>query len=413
MNLLKKMLPNLFKRVILYLENRTIKVQNIFNQIGWYSFFALFPFGSSLVGGFFLMIEQIINFFQKKANEPIIKLPLVKIINKLNLILLGFLFISGLLSPKKDIALLSALGFTLIFLIFIYAGQKLGSSNEIFTNNYLPVFGITSIMAAIINIFQYYNLKLDRAINIFTGFNGYGTVIILCSGLIIGYLLNKNSYLRYWLIPYLCFTIPILLLTKSRGGWLGFMTMLLTFSFFKRKTLIVFLIICLIIGGIFFVSEPLKERFFSISSTEQNISRIYIWQSTLKMIKDYPIFGVGAGVYPFVFDKYAMPGSTERHVSFAHNIFLQMFAEFGIFGFLLFCIATFIILYMGIQLARTGNYFYQGMLASFVGVLIHQQVDIPIWGLSIGGAFWMLEGLIIGFYQQEFSKPKNLDKTCS
>ena len=82
---------------------------------------------------------------------------------------------------------------------------------------------------------------------------------------------------------------------------------------------------------------------------------------------------------------------------------MQVTAEFGFIGLILFCVILFSTLYMSFRLARTGNLIYQGIFAAIVGVLVHQQVDLPIWGFDIGGAFWMLIGLTIGLYRNKFS----------
>jgi putative inorganic carbon (hco3(-)) transporter len=163
------------------------------------------------------------------------------------------------------------------------------------------------------------------------------------------------------------------------------------------------------------ISTPLRERLLSSFSLENstdaafiqdsNSVRIYVWQVTLKMIRDYPVLGVGSGVYPGIYDKYTKLETREdfRHKAFAHNIFLQVAAEFGIPGLTIFCLMLSILFYISFSLARTKNPIYQGMFASLVGLMIHQQVDIPIWGVGIGGAFWMLAGLSIGLYQYEWS----------
>ena len=394
------------------MEDKKNKVQNVFNQIGWYSFFALFPFGTNLVGGIFLLINQLLSFKEKKQLASSNTHRLVRLINKFNYFLLFTLFISAFLAPiKKEIALLSTLAFSLVFLTFINGGQQLAASEDLFKKNYIPLLGLASILAAFLAIIKYFSLHMDRA-NLFGPINAYSYIIIICSGLFIGYSLYKADQPKYLLPLFLIINSLALILNQSRGGWLGFISMITTFAFFNKKILIIFLIICLVCGGIFLSSDQLKNRLMSITSIEENIGRIYIWQSTLKIIKDYPIFGIGAGVYPFIYDKYVMPGSTERQMCYAHNLPLQILAEFGIVGFILFCINIFTILFMSISLVRRKNIFYQAILAIFVGILIQHQFDVQIWVMDIAGAFWLLEGLIIGFYQQEFSKPKTLDKIC-
>ena len=114
------------------------------------------------------------------------------------------------------------------------------------------------------------------------------------------------------------------------------------------------------------------------------------------MISDYPVFGVGVGLYRSQFKRYTIYKKAD--VSFAHNLILQVAAEFGLVGLALFLGFIVIVLYMGLALARTGEILFQGMFAVVIGVLVHMQFDNTIWGLEIGGVFWLIFGIIMGIY---------------
>ena len=89
------------------------------------------------------------------------------------------------------------------------------------------------------------------------------------------------------------------------------------------------------------------------------------------------------------------------------TFFLQIAVELGLVGGVLFFLALVSVYYMAFSLAKTGNSVYQGLFASLLGVLIHQQLDIPIWKMHIGLSFWILVGLVAGFYHLEKTKQKN------
>jgi O-antigen ligase len=112
-----------------------------------------------------------------------------------------------------------------------------------------------------------------------------------------------------------------------------------------------------------------------------------------------------------VYSKYVLPGAPEPSAAFAHNLFLQVTAEFGFVGLVVFVAILVRVLWLSWRLARTGNLLYQGIFAALVGVLIHQQVDIPIWGLDIGGGFWTLVGLVIALHGQLESRPEGRLRT--
>ena len=164
----------------------------------------------------------------------------------------------------------------------------------------------------------------------------------------------------------------------------------------------------ILIAGSFLLTNPkLNDRFLSIFSLEKegNRTRIHIWQASLNMIKDKPLLGIGLGVFPSVYLDYTPPAADKDDIfAFAHNIFLQIAAEFGLIGLLLFLLAFALTYFLAYKLAKTGNPFYQGIFATLVGILIHQQVDLPIWKTNIGIGFWLLLGLVVGLYTLEISK---------
>lgn len=83
---------------------------------------------------------------------------------------------------------------------------------------------------------------------------------------------------------------------------------------------------------LFAIPNGLTERFdeFAIPGTAA-IDRRMIWSQTLRVVADYPWFGCGMGGYQFTYLKYKteMPLWT---TDFAHNDYLQGFAELGIVG---------------------------------------------------------------------------------
>ena len=60
-----------------------------------------------------------------------------------------------------------------------------------------------------------------------------------------------------------------------------------------------------------------------------NFSRIEVWRETLRMAGDHPLFGVGPGGFDSALPAYH---DTARAVSHAHNQFLHVLAELGLFG---------------------------------------------------------------------------------
>ncbi|MBE5039196.1 O-antigen ligase family protein [Ructibacterium gallinarum] len=127
-----------------------------------------------------------------------------------------------------------------------------------------------------------------------------------------------------------------LLLTSSRGCWLGFMASAAVFvTFVAGKLWGLVLIIVPLLPAV--LPESIINRFTSIGDLKDSSTsyRVYIWMGTLAMIQDFWISGIGMGseafteIYPF----YAYNGIVAPH---SHNLFLQILVESGIGGILVF-----------------------------------------------------------------------------
>lgn len=153
------------------------------------------------------------------------------------------------------------------------------------------------------------------------------------------------------------FTIIVILMTGSRGGFIGLVTVffLLFFTNFGglKKTYKAILIIALLL---IFVSSANKfntERFQSILdlSNDYNITakmgRLDIWKSGLNLLQSNPLTGVGVNCFAFALGyKRAAEGEIPRWQA-AHNSFIQISVETGVIGFFVFislilgCLKTF------------------------------------------------------------------------
>ncbi|MBQ8416680.1 MAG: O-antigen ligase family protein [Clostridia bacterium] len=131
-----------------------------------------------------------------------------------------------------------------------------------------------------------------------------------------------------------------LLLTWTRGAWLGLLVVGLLFLLLhSRRTLAVACLSPLPLLALcsFFPSE-IYRRFASIADlAESSIRyRLYTWQGVMRMIRAHP-FGIGVGSRAFlsVYPRYAVSGT--ETVMHAHNLLLQITAEMGVPVLGLFC----------------------------------------------------------------------------
>ncbi|MCX7715297.1 MAG: O-antigen ligase family protein [Clostridia bacterium] len=129
-----------------------------------------------------------------------------------------------------------------------------------------------------------------------------------------------------------------LILTQSRGCWLGFILGTVIFITFVNGRLwgLVPVILCILPLA---VPQTIVHRLMSIGNMSDSSTsyRVYIWLGTISMLKDFWIGGIGMGekafncVYPF----YSYNTIVAPH---SHNLFLQFMTESGIAALLAFIV---------------------------------------------------------------------------
>jgi O-antigen ligase len=141
----------------------------------------------------------------------------------------------------------------------------------------------------------------------------------------------------------------------------------------------------ILVGFIYLPTDPLVARFADLASTEKVSAdvRAQIWRNTTSLIKDYPLFGCGLGSYASCFLRYKTVAPMNT-VDFAHNDYLQVLAELGLFGFCAGLLLVARVLLCAIRAtlyARSGDerYISIACLGSMVAILLHSFVDFNMY----------------------------------
>lgn len=129
-----------------------------------------------------------------------------------------------------------------------------------------------------------------------------------------------------------------LLWTYTRSAWVGAAGALALMGYLRgRRVRIVLLIALLVLAALVMMQPELAARLVSIVNAEQNLERLYTWESTLAMIRDHLWTGIGKGNYrqlaPAYRAEYALEFTSRAH---AHNNILQVAVEGGIVALLCF-----------------------------------------------------------------------------
>lgn len=149
---------------------------------------------------------------------------------------------------------------------------------------------------------------------------------------------DRKSWERYaygamFLVMALC-----LVLTQSRGCWIGFMLCVAVFVTFRNGKLWGFLPLVLAVLP-FIVPQTIIDRLMSVGDMSDSSTsyRVFIWMGTLAMMRHYWIGGIGMGEAAFnsIYPMYSYNAIVAPH---SHNTFLQMLVELGIGGLIVFVV---------------------------------------------------------------------------
>lgn len=128
-------------------------------------------------------------------------------------------------------------------------------------------------------------------------------------------------------------TSAALMVTFTRGAWIGWAAGLLIILLRRRARWLLYLLPVVILA-VTFSPLPLFSRLVSTFDTEQasNLDRIRMVQAGAAIIEDYPLFGVGPSNIKEIYPLYRAADAPRFVVPHLHNNVVQIWAERGLFA---------------------------------------------------------------------------------
>jgi tetratricopeptide (TPR) repeat protein len=198
--------------------------------------------------------------------------------------------------------------------------------------------------------------------------------------------LQKFLYIFWFFLFMICFVF-----CSSRGSYAGLLTWIgvlsIYFLFFHRSNFIqkhrkiifitlgilaIIFIVGVLVFGSYLVTHP-SHGSGLLSSREE------MWADALKIWRNHPWFGAGPGRIPFEILKVNSAIPPNYFPNHVHSTWLQILAEFGIFGFLTFlfinyqAIKTLIVQWINFPIGK--KIYGMAFLASFAGFFIQSILD--------------------------------------
>lgn len=255
-----------------------------------------------------------------------------------------------------------------------------------------------------------------------------GNPNLLASYLIPGCMMSAAAVFAWkrWLPRILAVALAMLnsaclVLTFSRGGWIGYIIGGFAFLLLLVHWLSIYLprfwrkwALPLVLGAsaafvvvAVMAVDPLRDRVLSMFAGREDSSnnyRINVWASVREMIADRPILGIGPGNTAFnrVYPSYQRTGFTALS---AYSIYLEILVETGIIGFSCFLwllTVTFTLAWKRLQdmrqLGDRNGFWLMGAIASMIGVLAHGMVDTVWYRPQISTLWWLMLAIVASYY---------------
>ena len=202
---------------------------------------------------------------------------------------------------------------------------------------------------------------------------------------------------------FLVVAVPAMLLSFSRGGYLGMAAVAVGLAISHRRRFLL-LGVGAAAGAVVIALPPIFHR---IALEFQNVNgttlfgragRIELWKDTLLMLREHIIFGAGLSGFADRIAPFWNPTHPERFID-PHNILLNFWVEtglLGVFAFTWIMVSGFRVTWQGWRRAE-GSWqpIELGVFLALIAVVVHGLVDVPYFKNDLSLEFWTLVGLAL------------------
>ena len=145
-----------------------------------------------------------------------------------------------------------------------------------------------------------------------------------------------------------------------------------------------------------YIPENIVTRVNSISLKESSAQgRLAFYNDSIKVIKDYLLFGAGGGGWNTLYKIYQSYG---YYTTQAHNYYLQLWIEIGLVGLLLFIAFILLITYFTIKKYRQSEENHKimivGVYLAVLSILVHAFMDFNLSLSALTFILWSLLGTL-------------------
>lgn len=256
------------------------------------------------------------------------------------------------------------------------------------------------------NMFQ--ELEL-RVYSTFANPNVYGEFLLLMIPITAALAMYTSGKKRWLLVGVNAMLLVNLVLTYSRGCYVGILITALIYLWnFSKKWLSALLVLGVPLA-LLLMPASVVERIMSIGNMADHSTsyRMMIYVGTLLMLAHYWLGGVGIGelAYNAIYPYYALTGIVAPH---SHSLFFQSVVSFGIVGLIWLLLMWWVYQRRTkrtqLRMERRDRLLMIGFNAVFWGMMLQSAFDYTWYNYRVFQLFWIV--FVLGIAAAEVLTPK-------
>jgi tetratricopeptide (TPR) repeat protein len=324
------------------------------------------------------------------------------------LVYAAYIGIHFLFSPNKAVASSEFKRMLLCSAIFFVAANSSEPEQSGSAQRWLILAGFItgSAAAAVYGLMQHWGHflifvvpQMDRVFSTFGNPIFFAAHLVIFLPVLLGvfFALEKKHFLpRSLILIVFAVGLAALYFTKTRAAWIGFILAMLLFGILRlrlAKKRMVFLVI-LGLGIAVFLAVT-----WNVWLRHQ--AHPLIWRDTLRMCKDYPVFGTGIGTFHINFPRYASEEllkiwpQKERIINDAHNEYIQILSETGIVGICIYAWMIYAFFNFGFKrLTLRNDSLAAGFVSAGAAILAQNFFSVDMRFIISAFYFFLVGGLI-------------------
>ena len=287
-------------------------------------------------------------------------------------------------------------------------------------------FGPYKIFGGLVVWYQRH-INIDGELGITSIFNNpnyFGCWLIVLLPFSIALLIEKNKefYKKIFSLIVLLSIVISIVMTRSKAAInLLVLSIPITFDFNLKITLFLLMFFFISTGIIIFMANvdipnnfqiipqsilnDYSKEALSFSDDVLREFRLNIWMNSINFIKEYPLFGSGAGLFPILYFK-----ETGIWITHSHNLFLELAFNHGVLVavsiFIFFVSLIFKSSYAlkSYILGENSNYSFlnKAWWSSAFLLIISQMVDVQYYDGRFSMTLWLLLSGLLSIIQEKY-----------